>query len=119
MRTWGRRIQSGTLGSFGGALGAFGFIRVHSCAPWVSSGSFGFIWFIAARLVVRRVHLRSLSSLVCALVVDGFIRGCPTGRRLHSGSFSSFGSVQGVVGFIRIVRLIWQRSGCCRFIRDH
>ena len=48
--------------------------RVHSDAPWVSSGSFGFVGFIWAR---------------------------PGGRRVHSGSLGSFGRTLCVVRFIR------------------
>ena len=77
----GRRVHSGSLGSFVRALVVGGFIRVRcvrSGAPWVSSSSFG------------------------------FIRGLPGGRRVHSGSLGSFRRGLGVVGFINVR---WVHSG--------
>ena len=70
--------------SFRRALGFVRIIRVrlvHSCAPWMSSSSFGFVEFIRTRPGSSRVHLCSLGSF---------------GR----------GPAKGVLGFIR-VRWVW------------
>ena len=65
MRSGGRRVHPGSLGSLGCALGVVGFIRgtlVHSDARWWSFGSYdvaGFIGLCPGRL---RVHTGLLGS---------------------------------------------------------
>ena len=64
-----------------------GYIRVYwvnSGAPFGSSGSFGFVGFVRA------------------------------GRRVHSGSLSSFWHVLGWSGSFRFVGLIWLRPWGCQ-----
>ena len=82
-RPAGRRGHSSSLISFGRALGLVGFISVrwvHTGAPWVSAGSFGFV---------------------------GIIWALPWGRRVHSGSLGSYwGSALGSLGFVRFIRAL-------------
>ena len=134
----GRRVHSGSLGSFGwsGSFGFVGFIRsrpvgflracprgrlvisvrwvhpsavwgclVHSGAPWGSSGSTAFVWFIR---VGRRIHsgVPRWSSGSFRLV--GLVRALPGCRRVLSCSLGSLRRALGVVGFIRVG---WVHSG--------
>ena len=73
MRSGGRRVRPGSLGSLGCVLGVVRYIRnrwVNWGAPWGSSGSSG---VIAVCTLGRRVIPGSLGSLGCALGVVGFI----------------------------------------------
>ena len=88
------RVHSGWLGSGGCALGVVGFMRdrwVHDGASWGSSGSFG----------CSLGHSGVPWGWSGSLVVVGFTRLRPVGRRVHSGSLGSLGYVLGVVSAIR------------------
>ena len=105
VRPGGRRIHSGSFDSFLRAKWVVWLISarsgdrcVHSGAPLLSSGSFGFVGFIRSRPGGRRAHSVSLGSFKRALGVVRYIR-------VHSGSFER---VVGVVGFIRVR---WVHSG--------
>ena len=75
MCPWGRLIHSGSLGSFGFALGVVGFIRdcwVHSGALWGSSGSLGVVAYIRVRPGRYWVHSGLLGSFAYTLLVARF-----------------------------------------------
>ena len=101
-RAAGRRVHSGSFGSLGRAKGVVKFIRfrlVHSSVPRGSSGSFGFFYIIKTRPGVRRIHSVSLIRTrpgVVGFILFRFVHR-PGGRRVHSGSFASFGQAPGVV----------------------
>ena len=69
----GRRVHFGSLYSFRrtlefsgfiwGAVLVVGFIPIHSEAPWVFSGSFGFVRLVLTRPWRGRVHCCSLGSI--------------------------------------------------------
>ena len=92
---WGHWVHSGSLGSFGCALGVVGFLLV----PWWSLGSFGVVGLAPWG---RWDHTGSLGSFGCALGVVGFIRG----RWVHSDASCWSLGLFGDVGFIPV------HSGC-------
>ena len=76
-------VHSRSLGSLGCNLWGVRFrwvhrgvvgVWVHWGAPWVSSGSLGFVRFIAVRPAGRRIHAGSLGSLWRTLGVVVYIR---------------------------------------------
>ena len=74
----------------------------------MSSGSFGFVWFVRARPTDCQVHSGSLGSFRRTLGVFGFvwfIWARAGGRRVHWGSSCSFM----FVWFIRVCH--WDRPG--------
>ena len=77
-RPGGHRVELGSLGSFGCAVG---FCWVHSGSPRVSLVTF------------RRTPFESSWSFV-------FILARPESRRVHSGSLVLFWNIEGVVGFL-------------------
>ena len=95
-----------SLGSFGFALWFVGFIRVrrvHSGSPCWSLGSSGVIGFTLVRPRGPWDHTWSLGSLRFAM---GVVRSLPEDCRVHPGSLSSLRLAPGVVGFIRVRRVL-------------
>ena len=92
----GRRVHSGSMGSFGCSLGVVGSIQL----PRVYSGTLRLVRFPQVRPGCRRVHTRLLSSFACSLV---FIRF----RWVHLGapcvSSGSFGVIRVRPGGHRVV----------------
>ena len=88
----GRRVHSGSLGSFGPALAVLGVIMVRQARPWRGRVH----W---ERPVGRRVHL---SFFEHAFGVVGSLRSLPGDRGVHSGWLGTFGRALGVVGFIQV-----------------
>ena len=75
---WGSLVSSRVTGLIGYAVGVVRFVRcrlVHWGAPRDSSNSSWVAGFIRIRSGGHRVHLVSLSSLGCAVVVVRFIQG--------------------------------------------
>ena len=103
-RPGGHQFHSGSLGSFGHAVRAAGFIRVrlvHSCSFWLCSGSFGLVGFTRARRCIRWNH-------------SGAVHWCASfGRRVHTGSLDAFEPALGDLVFIP-VRLF--HSGVSRLV---
>ena len=108
MRSRGRQVRQGSLGSLGcaqGSLGSLGcaqgslgssvVVGFNGGAPWRSPGPSRVDGFIVVRPWGIRVNQVSLGSLGCALCVVGFIRDHLSA---HRGSSSS--SV--VTGFIDV-----------------
>ena len=109
----GRRVHPASLGSLVCALGFAGFIKGHWVnwgVPWGTSGSSGVIVVagdprvhpgslgsLGCPLGCRRVLPRSLGTLVCALVVVGFIRGRWV-HLMHPGVH--LGSLRCALGFL-------------------
>ena len=100
--------------------GFVGFIRCvldHAGASWVLFGSFGVVGFTWVRPWGRRVHSWWLGSLVCPLLVDGFIRGgwvqlgAPRGS---SGSLRSLCSRGWGLEVVWFIRGRWIHSGAPR-----
>ena len=108
VRSGGRWVHPGSLGSHGFALWIVGFIlgrRVHSDAPSGSLGSSGVFWFTRVRPGGRWFHLGSPCSLWCPQIVFWLIR-CHSGAPLGPlGSFWFLALLvfaQGVLGFILV-----------------
>ena len=126
-RPWGLSVHFRSFGAIGRALGVVGFIRVglvHSGAPSVSLGSYGFIrscaggyWvhsdsFARSMWVVGFIHVRMAKSGVRR---GRFVHsGTPWSIWLQSGSFGLFGGTLSVIGFI-CVRLVHSVTFWCSF----
>ena len=110
---WG---SSGSLGSLGCAMGVLGYVldrRVHSVAPWESSGSSGISWLIGVRPRGRRCALAVVGFTAVAGCIgvrpEGlwFIRcrcvvwGAPSGLLGSLGSQDSLECAVGMVGFVQ------------------
>ena len=127
-----RRGHLGWLGSFGRALcvilvllRTFGrslwvivFIRVrwvYLGAPWVSSCTYGYLWFIRALpgvVVYIRVLWVHSGATGRSFGFVGFVPARPGGRRVYSRSLGSFRLALRVVGFIRFVGFSRARREC-------
>ena len=104
MRHGGRRVNQGSLGSFGCALVLVGFMQgrwVHWSAPSCLSGSCGVAELIVVRPGDRLFHTGSLGSLGCALGVVGFV-------------WLKMGCALGVLSFVYGHWLISMPRGCRR-----
>ena len=124
MRPGVRRVHPRSLVSSGFFGVRPGGGAVHWGAPLVSSGSSAIGAFTVVRHLCCRVHLGSLGSLGCGVVVvwfiwacwvhwgapwvssgsswiSGFIWVCPGCRRVHPGLLGSLGCARVVGGFIR------------------
>ena len=118
MRHRGRRVRSGSFGSFGSAPAVVGFIRVRLGSSGRISGVVGFI-----RVRPFGSAPGDVGFIRC---VVWFVRARHGSRWVHSSSFCSLVRDTGVVGII-LVRLVHFRaprrtSGsfvCVWFIRAH
>ena len=123
VRSVGRRVRSDGLGLLPYALGSpgsFGCVRPFQCAlaavlfvrmllvlsraPWVPSGSFGYIVSISVHPACRRVRLSAFGSFPCDL---GF-------GRVHSGGFGAFPCDLLVVELVGVRLGVWRSFGCIR-----
>ena len=90
-RTWGGRVHSGWLGSFGHALRVVGLIRVrwvHPCAFRRSSGLFPLVGFTRARpgcRFVLSVHSDASFAWSGSLRFVGVIRSRSGVHQVYSG----------------------------------
>ena len=127
VRSGGRRVLPGSLGSFGCTLVVVGFIRgclVHSGPPcaFLSSSGTGAFFLGCALGIVRfiRGHSAAYWGSSGSSCVAGFIEVRPGDRRVYPGSLGLLRCVLTVVGLIwgRLVHwsAYWGSSGLCRVV---
>ena len=106
--SFGSSGSFGSLGCALAVVAFIRSIWVHSGAPWGSLGSYRVVWFTPVRLWVRLGSalgaLPSCGSLSSSEVV-GFTRLRHGGRSVHLGSLGSLSCALVIVGFIEFTRV--------------